>query len=71
MYEYDFFVAGRWQNKDNIIPIVQSVRAAYGMGKKCYAVGIPEKTETLYCIFEKIFRDPKELSAWLKNSEPS
>ena len=54
MYEYDFFVAGRWQNKDNIIPIVQSVRAAYGMGKKCYAVGIPEKTETLYCIFEKI-----------------
>lgn len=39
---------------------------AYGMGKKCYAVGQPEKTETLYCIFEKMFADHQELEAWLK-----
>jgi len=30
---------------------------AYGMGKRCYAVGTPEKTETLYCVFTRIFED--------------
>lgn len=39
---------------------------AYGAGKKCYAVGTPEKTESLYGIFENIFKDASELSAWLK-----
>ncbi len=29
--------------------------AAYGMGKKCYGIGIPEKAETLYFIFDGIF----------------
>ena len=28
---------------------------AYVMGKKCYAIGTLEKTETLYHIFDKIF----------------
>jgi hypothetical protein len=41
---------------------------AFGMGKKCYAVGKPEKTETLYNIFEKIFPDVTELKSWLKQS---
>lgn len=40
--------------------------AAYGMGKKCYAVGVPEKTETLYNIFDDIFPDIGSLEAWLK-----
>ncbi len=40
--------------------------AAYGMGKKCYALGIPEKTETLYGIFDEIFPDLKSLENWLK-----
>ena len=40
--------------------------AAYGMGKKCYAVGKLEKTETLYLIFDKIFPDVKALEDWLK-----
>lgn len=40
--------------------------AAYGMGKKCYAVGPVDKTETLYCIFERIFPDLPALEAWLK-----
>lgn len=39
---------------------------AYGMGKKCYAVGIPEKTETLYQIFDEIFSDLNSLEAGLK-----
>ena len=41
--------------------------AAYGMGKKCYAVGKPEKTETLYLIFDEIFPDVETLKDWLGN----
>lgn len=42
--------------------------AAYGMGKKCYALGIPEKTETLYGIFDEIFPDLESLQNWLKTN---
>ena len=138
---YDFFIAGRWRNKDNIKPVLDVVRAsgksaycfiendyageaiefkldgdadafmkqsealpqddplirtifdtdidaeraadafllvlpagiaghieagaAYGMGKPCYALGQLPKTETLYCIFDKIFPDIAALEAWL------
>lgn len=143
MSKYNFFIAGRWRNKDNIIPVLNAVRAsgksaycfienayegerlsfditdqqaieasmqtseamaqddpmirkifnndiagereadnfilvlpagiaghieagvAYGLGKKCYAVGRPEKTETLYCIFDEIFPDLAAFEAWL------
>lgn len=41
---------------------------AYGMGKKCYAVGEYEKTDSLYLIFEKIFRDVKEMREGLEAS---
>lgn len=34
---------------------------AYGMGKKCYGIGRPEKAETLYFMFDKIFNDADEL----------
>lgn len=143
MSKYDFFIAGRWRNKDNIKPVVDMVRtsghsaycfieneyesetlsvkvdgdpemfmkqseamaqddpiireifdadisaeraadifllvlpagiaahieagAAYGMGKKCYAIGQLEKTETLYCIFDRIFPDLESLEDWLQN----
>ena len=30
---------------------------AYGMGKKCYAIGEYEATDSLYNIFEEIFSD--------------
>jgi hypothetical protein len=147
MANYDFFIAGRWRNKDNIIPVLNAVRAsgktaycfientyegeklsfninsqedieasmqaseemsqddamirkifdnditgernsdnfllvlpagiaghieagtAYGMGKKCYAIGTPEKTETLYCIFSRIFPDLHALQAWLSEQK--
>jgi hypothetical protein len=143
MAKYDFFIAGRWRNKDNIKPVLDLVRKsgrtaycfienayegeklsfnanskediettmqaseamaqddpmirkifeadirgerdadnfllvfpagiaahieagiAYGMGKKCYAIGQPEKTETLYCIFDRIFPDTNALRDWL------
>jgi len=145
MNKYDFFIAGRWRNKDNIKPVLDAVRAsgktaycfienayegeslsfninsqedveasmqaseampqndpmirkifendikgeqestnfllvlpagiaghieagaAYGMGKKCYAIGQPDKTETLYCIFNKIFPDIESLQTWLES----
>ena len=39
---------------------------SYGMGKHCYAIGVPEKTETLYGIFDEIFPDLASLENWLK-----
>lgn len=33
MSEYDFFIAGRWRNKDEILPVVQALRS---YGKKVY-----------------------------------
>ena len=40
--------------------------ASYGMGKKCFAIGVPEKTETLYSIFDEIFPNLESLENWLK-----
>lgn len=34
---------------------------AYGMGKKCYAIGQLDKTETLYNIFDGVFLNVPEL----------
>ncbi len=42
--------------------------AAFGMGKKCYAFGKLEKTETLYNIFDKTFSDTNSLKKWLSSS---
>lgn len=39
---------------------------AYGMGKKCYAIGDYEGTDSLYNIFEKIFANNEELEEFLK-----
>jgi len=38
---------------------------AYGMGKKCYAIGEYEATDSLYNIFENIFKDNNELEKFL------
>lgn len=37
---------------------------AYGLGKKCYAVGPYEKTDSLYLIFDKIFEDIDEMKGY-------
>lgn len=39
---------------------------AYGMGKKCYAIGEFDTTDTLYNIFDKIFKNETELEHFLK-----
>lgn len=39
---------------------------AYGMGKKCYAIGEFDATDSLYNIFEEIFIDDNELEKFLK-----
>ncbi len=40
---------------------------AYGLGKKCYAIGEYDVTDSLYLIFDKIFADEKELEEFLKD----
>lgn len=42
---------------------------AYGLGKKCYAIGEYDVTDSLYLIFDKIFADEKELTKFLKGSK--
>lgn len=44
---------------------------AYGMGKKCYAIGEYDVTDSLYLIFDKIFADEKELIEFLKKYKES
>ncbi len=39
---------------------------AYGLGKKCYAIGRYEATDTLYNIFDKIFKNEIELEKFLE-----
>ena len=39
---------------------------AYGLGKKCYAIGEYEATDTLYNIFDEIFSNETELEEFLK-----
>ena len=38
---------------------------AYGLGKKCYAIGEYDVTDSLYLIFDKIFANEKELINFL------
>ena len=40
---------------------------AYGMGKKCYAIGEFDTTDSLYNIFETIFENEHQLEEFLKN----
>ena len=40
---------------------------AYGMGKKCYAIGEYDGTDSLYNIFDNIFREENELENFLNN----
>ncbi len=42
---------------------------AYGLGKKCYAIGEYDVTDSLYLIFDKIFKDENELKHFLENEK--
>ena len=61
------------KNSNNLLLILPAGKAAhieagiaYGLGKKCYAIGEYEATDTLYNIFEQIFTDEKELEQFLE-----
>ena len=40
---------------------------AYGLGKKCFAIGEYDSTDSLYNIFEEIFSNEEELENYIKN----
>ena len=61
------------KNSNNLLLVLPAGKAAhiesgiaYGLGKKCYAIGEYEVTDTLYNIFEEIFLNEKELEEFLK-----
>ena len=51
-----------------LISIIFLIEAgiAYGMGKKCYAIGEFDSTDSLYNIFDNIFSNINELEDFLK-----
>jgi len=61
------------KNSKNLLLVLPAGKAAhiesgiaYGLGKKCYAIGEYEATDTLYNIFEEIFTNEKELEEFLE-----
>lgn len=61
------------KNSDNLLLVLPAGKSAhieagiaYGLGKKCYAIGEYDVTDSLYLIFDKIFKDENELKNFLK-----
>ena len=61
------------KNSKNLLLVLPAGKAAhieagiaYGLGKKCYAIGEYDVTDTLYNIFETIFNSETELEEFLK-----
>lgn len=61
------------KSADNLIMVLPAGKSshieagiAYGLGKKCYAIGPYEKTDSLYLIFDKIFADTDEMRAYFR-----
>lgn len=71
IFNYDMDGEKNSKNLLLILPAGKSAHIeagiAYGMGKKCYALGEYDVTDSLYLIFNKIFKDEKELIEFLKN----
>ena len=64
------------KNSDNFLLVLPAGKSAhieagiaYGLGKKCYAIGEYDVTDSLYLIFDKIFKDENELKEFLKNKK--
>ena len=62
------------KSSKNLLLVLPAGKAAhiesgigYGLGKKCYAIGEYEATDTLYNIFEEIFANEDELDKFLNN----
>lgn len=63
----------REKNSKNLLLVLPAGKAAhiesgiaYGLGKKCYAIGEYNTADTLYNIFDKIFNNETELEEFLK-----
>lgn len=63
------------KNSDNFLLVLPAGKSAhieagiaYGLGKKCYAVGEYDVTDSLYLIFDRIFKDEYELKLFLTNN---
>ena len=61
------------KNSKNLLLVLPAGKAAhiesgiaYGLGKKCYAIGEYDATDTLYNIFDEIFINETELEEFLK-----
>ena len=61
------------KNSKNLLLVLPAGKAAhieagiaYGLGKKCYAIGEYDATDTLYNIFDTIFKDKTELEEFIK-----
>ena len=72
IFEYDL---NGLKNSDNLLLVLPAGKSAhieagiaYGLGKKCYAIGEYDVTDSLYLIFDKIFKDEEELNLFLKNN---
>ena len=64
------------KNSDNFLLVLPAGKSAhieagiaYGLGKKCYAIGEYDVTDSLYLIFDKIFKDKNELKNFLQNEK--
>ena len=62
------------KNSENFLLVLPAGKSAhieagiaYGLGKKCYAIGEYDVTDSLYLIFDKIFADINELKEFLEN----
>ncbi len=62
------------KNSENLLLVLPAGKSAhieagiaYGMGKKCYAIGEYDVTDSLYLIFDKIFKNKTELTNFLNN----
>ena len=62
------------KNSDNFLLVLPAGKSShieagisYGLGKKCYAIGEYDATDSLYNIFENIFSNNDELENFLKN----
>lgn len=63
------------KSADNLIMVLPAGKSshieagiAYGLGKKCYAIGSYEKTDSLYLIFDEIFPNIERMKDHFKNS---
>ena len=64
------------KNSENLLLVLPAGKSAhiesgiaYGLAKKCYAIGEYDVTDSLYLIFDKIFKNEKELKEFLVNSK--